>query len=443
MNFCSFEKYLELKQYDEDFKGSFSKNFDSSYQQAKQGAQEDYSKYADVAQKALEKAGGAAKALSKKTGVPLPLATALVAAGITGGPTAIPFAALLYFVKQPLMKGANKAFDATWDTGAKVAGKVNQMMTPQPTLQPEWIQPGSFRAFVEADSWGDWAGEKTGQIAGRVAGNMAGFGGKIASALGSRAKEIGDWAKGNPKEVARMLFLVGAGAAIGAGVGKVTHDVKDFILQKIKDQGIDPQVLSWVKQNIVLDGEGKSSSGETLTSKGGKEVEHPFFIDPETGHKISGDQTISTAGKYLKNIGGSNEVGPSNLHAQGTGIGNTVAVGSSGGTENLTRVSVPNSPDLRDTYRDAARVLQGEYKPGILGGIFGGETDRSDATNSMIQSSPTPLHARVDLGRYGQSAADEIKKRLASAADKFSPDTYTRPAAIAGGVVGGTGKRKS
>jgi hypothetical protein len=427
----------------EAFKDSFKKTFDTSYQQAKQGAQEDYSQYADVAQKSLAKAGGAAQILSQKTGVPLPLATALVAAGITGGPTAIPFAALLYFVKQPLMKGANKAFDATWDAGAKVAGKVSQMMTPQPALQPEWIKPGSFRDFVEADTWGDWAGEKAGQVAGRVAGNMAGFGGKIASALGSRAKEIGDWAKGNPKEVARMLFLVGAGAAIGAGVGKVTHDVKDFILQKIKDQGIDPQVLSWAKQNIVLDGEGKSSSGETLTSKGGQEVEHPSFIDPKTGHKISLDQTVSTSGKYLKNIGGSNEVGPSDLHAQGTGVGNTVAVGSSGGTENLTRVSVPNSPDLRDTYRDAARVLQGEYKPGILGGIFGGDADRSDATNSMIQSSPTPLHARVDLKHYGHSAAEEIKKRLASAADKFSPDKYTTPAAVAGGIVGGTGNNRN
>jgi hypothetical protein len=251
-----------LERYEEGFFDSLKKGYGQGYQQARQGVEQNYDRYADAAKQALSRAGGAAKALSQKTGVPLPLATALVAAGITGGPAAVPFAALLYFVKQPLMKGANKAFDATWDAGAKVAGKVGQAMAPQPKPALE-----SFRAFVEADTWGDWAGEKIGGAAGSVAGNVAGYGSKIAGALGQRAKEIGELAKGNPKEVARMLFLVGAGAAIGAGVGKITHEVKDFIMEKIKDQGIDPQVLSWVKQNIVLDDNGKSAHGDRLLDR--------------------------------------------------------------------------------------------------------------------------------------------------------------------------------
>jgi hypothetical protein len=338
------------------------------------------------------------------------------------------------------MKGANKAFDASWDTGAKaVQGVRNAVSRNQPQPQAQ-LQPESFRAFVEADSWGDWAGEKLGGAAGTVAGNLAGYGGKVASSIGSRIKEIGQYAKNNPKEVARMAFLVGAGAAIGAGVGKITHEVKDFIMEKIKDQGIDPQVLSWVRQNIVLDDNGKSAHGDQMTSKDGQEVNHPYFINDD-GHKVYGDQSISVADKLLKNKG-SMDPEPSDLHAQGSGIGRTINSSSTGGSETFTRVSVPSSPDLRDTYRDAARVLQGEYKPGVLGGIFGGDAERGDATNAMLQSSPTPLSAKLDLKHYGQSSSAEIAKRLAAAKAQFSTDNFTNPAAIAGGVVGGTGNRR-
>jgi hypothetical protein len=248
----TFTLYCSEK-YDEAFLDSMTKSFKANYNQAQQGVDQNYEKYSNVAKQALAKAGGTAKLLSQKTGVPLPLATALVAAGITGGPTAIPFAALLYFVKQPLMKGANKAFDASWDTGAKaVQGVRNAVSRNQPQPQAQ-LQPESFRAFIEADSWGDWAGQKLGGAAGTFAGNLAGYGGKIAGSIGGRIKEIGQYAKNNPKEVARMAFLVGAGAAIGAGVGKLTHDVQDLIVQKIKDYGVPQEELNWLRQNIVID----------------------------------------------------------------------------------------------------------------------------------------------------------------------------------------------
>jgi hypothetical protein len=247
---------------------------------------------------------------------------------------------------------------------------------------------------------------------------MSGYGGKIASSVGGRMKEIGQFAKNNPKVVARMAFLVGAGAAIGAGVGKITHEVKDLIVQSIKNQGIDPQVLNWVKQNIVLDDNGKSASGDRLSSKGGQEVNHPYFINDD-GNKVYGDQSVAVDNKLLGNRGEINP-GSSDLHGQGTGIGRVINSSSTGGSETLTRVGVPSSPDLRDTYRDAARVLQGKYKPGVLGGIFGGDAERGDATNAMIQSSPTPLSSRLDLKHYGHSGSEEIAKRLAAAKAKTS-----------------------
>jgi len=441
MKFASY--CSEREKYEEAFLDSMTKSFKANYDQAQQGAGQNYEKYADVAKQALSKAGDTAKMLSQKSGVPLPLATALIAAGMTGGPTAIPFAALLYFVKQPLMKGANKAFDATWDAGAKAVRGVRDDVSGgvRPQLQPE-----SFRAFVEADSWGDWAGEKLGGAAGTVAGNLAGYGGKVASSIGSRMKEIGQYAKDNPKELARFAFLVGAGAAIGAGVGKITHEVKDFIMEKIKDQGIDPQVLSWVKQNIVLDGEpGHSRVGDTMTSNDGKDIDNPHHFNDQ-GHRVEDELTIATGGKRLDRFGGgveSGEVGKGNtLSADGTGSGRTIATGSSAGINNMTQVGVPASPDLRDSYRDAAKVLQGEYKPGMLGGVFGGHADRGDATNAMVDSSPTPLQRTLDLKHYGQSSSEEIAKRLAAAKAQFSPDTYTRAGAIAGGSVGGTGNQR-
>ena len=89
----SFTLYCNEK-YDEAFLDSMTNSFKGNYNQAQQKVNKNYDKYSEVAKKVLAKAGDTAKMLSQKTGVPLPLATALVAAGISGGPTAIPFAAL-------------------------------------------------------------------------------------------------------------------------------------------------------------------------------------------------------------------------------------------------------------------------------------------------------------------------------------------------------------
>jgi len=410
MQFLVYCKNRE--KYDEAFLGSLQKGFKTGFNQAQQGVDQNYEKYSDVAKQALAKAGGTAKMLSQKTGVPLPLATALVAAGITGGPAAIPFAALLYFVKQPLMKGANKAFDATWDTGAKAVQGVknavsgNKQQTPQVQLQPE-----SFKAFVEADSWGDWAGEKLGSAAGTVAGKTSGYGAKIGSSIGNRIKEIGQYAKNNPKEVARMAFLVGAGAAIGAGVGKISHEVKDFIVQSIKNQGIDPKVAEWLHKSVVLEpsGSGKAQ-GETLSSDDGSNVHHSTHLNAK-GHRVHDDMTV----------GRDQAVNPS-------GKFQTTSAGSSAGTNNVTQiVGVENQPDVRDTYRDAARLMQ--------------QSKDSDATSSLLGSQVTQGQNASDIRQYGQSASAEVAKRVAAA--KYAADNLTRPAAIAGGVVGGTGNKNT
>lgn len=425
----TFQEYATSRgHYDESFRDSFGKSFDASYQQAKQGSEQDYGKYADVAKKALEKAGSAAQLLSKKTGVPLPLATALVAAGITGGPTAVPFAALLYFVKQPLMKGANRAFDATWDAGAKVASAAGRMVGTKPAPQPAME---SFRTFIEADTWWDWAGEKLGGLTGRVAGNIAGYGGKIANSLASRAKELTQWTKNNPKEVARMLFLVGAGAAIGAGVGKLTHDIQDFIVQKIKDYGVPKEELDFLRRHVVVNtkvdshGQAHTGSDDTLLATPGKHYAEPSpdevtavkTVDTSTSSDAPNPASRSWFGRTNPNSAQTqtdSQYGFTGLDAPSTG---KQAVFSA-------NVEAPSSgaahTDMGDAYRTMARTMH----------------DSQGGREMMKHLKGLSTDPSYDQELYGHSAAAEIRKRLAS------PDTYTKPAAIAGGFVGGTGNKR-
>jgi hypothetical protein len=421
--------------YDEAFLDSMTKRFKANYNQAQQGVDQNYEKYSGVAKQALAKAGDTAKMLSQKTGVPLPLATALIAAGITGGPTAIPFAALLYFVKQPLMKGANKAFDASWDTGARaVQGVRNAVSRNQPQPQAQ-LQPESFRAFIEADSWGDWAGEKLGGAAGTVAGNLAGYGGKIASSIGSRIKEIGQYAKNNPKEVARMAFLVGAGAAIGAGVGKLTHDVQDLIVQKIKDYGVPQEELNWLRQNIVIDksGDEYGPRGEVALQTGNKDTYAAHnAVAEKDGAMVASQDVVSNDRLAFDGATSRSDAG---------GYGYIAASVKPGEFTNRAASGVAHQ-DLGDAYRDMAVAMRGAPSGGeqasTLGGWYkhltgGGKAPDDSFMKNLRGLNPNPQDS---IDQFGHSAAAEIKKRLAS------PDTYTNPAAIAGGVVGGTGNRR-
>lgn len=402
----------EMRRCDEGFMDSLRKGYGQGYQQARQSVDQNYDNYADAARGALTKAGGMAKILSQKTGVPLPLATALIAAGITGGPTAVPFAALLYFVKQPLMKGANKAFDATWDAGAKIAAQARRAATPQQAPKPALE---SFRAFVEADTWGDWAGEKIGRASGRTAGNVSGYGNRVAGALGQRVKEIGQWAKGNPKEVARMLFLVGAGAAIGAGAGRLTHDVKDMIVQKIRDYGIPKEELNWLRQNVILDKLGDDTygtQGEKLMSTKDDTYGAYEKMAQEKGAYVS-SQTVMGDGTdkqgWVDTITTRNDAGASGVFDAHVKPGTFSGLKPTG----------KEYADMGDAYRDIAVAMRGS-----------GE----DAGSIIKSIKGSGVHS---LSVDGAGAAAEIKRRLAS------PDTYTAPAAVAGGVVGGTGNKRN
>ena len=101
--------------------------------------------------------------------------------------------------------------------------------------------------------------------------------------------------------------------------------------------------------------------------------------------------------------------------------------------------------DLGDAYRDLAVAMRGhtagaggggEQAGGWLKHLAGGEKAPDDSFMKNLRGlNPNPQDS---IDQFGHSAASEIKNRLAS------PNTYTNPAAIAGGVVGGIrNKRKT
>lgn len=194
-----------------------------------------------------------AQHLSKKTGIPIPLVTAIIASGIVGGPAAVPFAAFMYFIKKPLMKGASKAFDMGVQGVQKGANAIKGTMQPQ--VATEMYFP-SFSDYVYQEGFGDWAGQKIGSVEGSVAGKTTGLTKKISGVLTNSWQGLTKFASENKLAIAKTAFLMGVGALIGAGIGKLTHDAIDSVVQAIGDRGLSPEEmanLNWLRNNLAMD----------------------------------------------------------------------------------------------------------------------------------------------------------------------------------------------
>jgi hypothetical protein len=421
----TFAEYVVLRDasLDENFVRSAVDQFKQSYGAAKGSAEEQYEKYAPKAQEAIANVKSQAQEYAAKLGIPLPLATALLAAGLVN-PASVPFAALMYFVKKPLMAVANKGFDMAWDAGAKTINAMKGQPQQQPNMQP--VRAEGFREFIaimEAEGWGDWAGRKVGGAAGYVAGKAAGFGSKllgagknVVNALKGRAVEIMQYAKNNPKEIARMAFLVGAGALIGAGVGKLTHDLKDMVVTKIKDvmDGVPAEEVAWLRKNIVLE---PSEGGGFGTDKGSEEMLQQGSKD----YMTVPDEPPPGEGRYI--VGGTSI---KDVDGDTKGMVDAMTDKHSGGKMGFINVQQQGSKSLEDAYRDAAKQMGGlssQTSTGPWNPMLGKTTG--------LMPSLRDLNVNPDemIARYGHSAADEISKRLAS------PDTLTIPGAI-GGAAG-------
>ncbi len=241
-----------------------------------QMAKEDaaYAKYADAAKSALGKAQEFAGFIEKKTGLSPMLTVSLVAAGLTGGASSIPMAALMYFARRYYTKGLGKMVDVGVDTladaGQKVFGGGQQQGQPQ--LQPEHF---NFKSWLmteeEKEGWGDWIAGKVGYGVGAVGGAFAALVKNVYNTVASRMKELASFIAQNPRQAAKIALTIGLAAATGGVVGKLSKDVVNAVgakIQSLLPQGSD---LAQVQQAIVPeagagDFEGGASAGGDLAS---------------------------------------------------------------------------------------------------------------------------------------------------------------------------------
>lgn len=317
----------------------------------------------------------------------MPLATALITSGIVGGPGAVPFAALMYFVKKPLMAAAGGAFDMAFGKQ-----QPQPQAQPQPSMQPQLAMAGeclSFQDFYLLDEgFGDWAGQKLGSMAGTVAGKTVGLTKRVSSILAKSWSGLIQFASQNKLAIARAAFLMGCGALLGAGIGKLTHDGIDAVTQALGDRGVPAAELNWLRHNfklgdIEMDKDGIAhSNAEGLFAKGG----HYQRGDASTNWQMSGqeldqsDSTISNALDKLK-------------HTFSSVFRKDALSGPGGSTAGMQyQLNILPKPGqsaqdiLQGAYRDLAKQLHGSGV-NILDLKATGE-DPSGAIKAMLSVAP-------------------------------------------------------
>ena len=257
--------FIQNKNYKIDIKESFSSSFvdaaRNGYASAKGDTSTTYEKYETMATEALRKSAVLSNKYSKILGIPQDLATALVAAGIVGGPQAVPLSALIYFAKKPILDTfrkpvhniANKVFDKAWGAGAKVAQKIKGVdKTPETQINMENFR-NWFICEEQKEGWLDYMGRKSGDFVGRMAGHTVGIASRVGNTIKNNAQDVYRFITSNPKEATRALFLIGIGAATGGIIGNMSSRVGDMVLQEIHTQiqGIPSDELAWLHQHAV------------------------------------------------------------------------------------------------------------------------------------------------------------------------------------------------
>lgn len=205
-----------------------------------------------------------------------------------GGPAAIPFAALMYFVRKPV----NKISGAAFDYGAQKLGLMPKpgQPNPQPVQQPnpQPVQPApvqnswnmsfsDYLAIQEANELdegiGDFFGKMIGKAAGFIGGKATKYAANVGNMLKSSAGALMKFARENKLGIAKAAFMMAVGAVVGAGVGAAVNKVSAAI-DGVTSSGIAPQ-----QEVAAL----KSQLGDqSVTSP-----DASSYINPEPGNSIT------------------------------------------------------------------------------------------------------------------------------------------------------------
>jgi hypothetical protein len=296
--------YLDFEIFSEDVFSKFAQGASQGYESGKKFAEGDFAKFADRAKQAIAKSSQFADHMSKTTGVSPPLALAMTMAGVTGGASALPMAAIMYFARKhinkmlvnPVSNLVDLAFDSASNKNQKkLMPTISDFQEPDDDYMPyqpkkkrkmmpidasswekvnyspkkierlrkreqkrkDWQQfmskynrfesheNLSFKNWLlfeeEQEGWLDYGARMLGKGVGAVGGAVVGYGKSIMNALGNRIKEIYQYVSGNPREAVKLASIVGLSMLTGAVVGKISHDVVNAVSNKISGvTGVNP-----------------------------------------------------------------------------------------------------------------------------------------------------------------------------------------------------------
>ena len=139
------EIYMEITPY-EDFEmlneaiwDSFTKGMKKSFKKSSSYGSKNYSQFGGLINKAIAGGQSMANYMSKKTGVSPALALALTVAGMTGGASAIPMGAIMYFTRKHMNKFLGGHVSTLVDKGFDAFGqpKDKQDLESKPQTSPQ------------------------------------------------------------------------------------------------------------------------------------------------------------------------------------------------------------------------------------------------------------------------------------------------------------------
>lgn len=473
--------YIVAELIEEGFFDSFKQGYKTQYAQSRGDATNDKDleqfaqKYADKALPVIQKAQGVAQKYSQKLGIPLPLATTLIAAGMSGGVSAIPFVALLYFARRPV----NKAAGAAFDYGAQKMGFMPQKaQTPSPiSAAPSstnqaagsnlWL-PGNNNSkptgpiWVPQNAWTDYSfssymamrdlqeglgadlkkwwvnkgADKVGSALGKTAGFVSGKASKYRANVGNLLKnswsELSKFVSENKLSLAKAAFLMGVGSLVGYGVGSLTSSAIDDITQAIGDQGLSAEEmhqLNWLRNNFEMSDLKQDKTGDF---HGGGEQIFGTSDDMSVGAKDSDFENP----EWLSKMRQQDDLRDNDAFYKGMQI-------TSG--ERMTTQAVQDS--LETTFSSAIRtqvVGQPDTARGVLTYSFEVTPEPGQSPQEILQNAYRDLAKDLaaknidltDLRPYGQDPGGKIRALL-SVAPKLAI-----PGAMAGAAGGFTDRNK-
>jgi len=254
-----YRMYLNEGIYDK-----FTSGVQSGYKDQMQKEDIAYAKYAEKAKSLLGAAQSMGSWMEKKLGLSPYLAVSLVAAGISGGASAIPMAALMWFARKYYVTGLRTAVSYGVDKAADALGVPQDK---KPEVQPESM---SFRGWLmmeeEKEGWGEYLAGKVGYGVGAVGGAIAALVKNVYNTVASRMKELKDYIVQHPREVTKIALTMGLAAATGGVVGKISKDVVDAVGEKIKTLLPSTNDLAQTQQAIVPEAGSGDFEGGTASS---------------------------------------------------------------------------------------------------------------------------------------------------------------------------------